>query len=183
MADPLILPTRDTLAKVSLSDQRMIKWYEVVTEAVRSLAAEGITTADFDPAALRLSTEGVASPLDTEVGTAAWVAAYVTAAIGTIPTTVTDADLDTGAATAAGITWVGLRTAGLAVGAVGSYAMLTFNANTTASAGSTHAGSGLSYSNASATTPAGTPSGTWRLMGRTVNTLSTASTSLFLRIS
>ena len=39
--------------------------------------------------------------------------------------TLKDAALDTGAATAEGTTWVALRTAGIAAGAVGSYAMLT----------------------------------------------------------
>jgi len=35
-----------------------------------------ITVADFAAAAVRLSTEGLASPLDTEVATAAWAKAY-----------------------------------------------------------------------------------------------------------
>ena len=96
--------------------------------------------------------------------------------------TLLDAALDTGAATAAGTTWTGLRAAGLAVGAVGSYAFLTFNTLTTASPGTTHAGSGLRYSNASSQIGA-TPAGTWRLMGVTSNATQAFSTSLFLRIS
>lgn len=94
-----------------------------------------------------------------------------------------DAALDTGAATAAGIAWVGLRTAGLAVGAVGSYAMMTFSANTTATQGTTHAASTLRYSNASGANAGNIPSGTWRLMGQTQNASAQASTAIFLRIS
>lgn len=96
--------------------------------------------------------------------------------------TLKDPALDTGAATAAGITWTGLRTAGLAAGAVGSYAFLTFNTLTTAAAGTTHAGSGLRYSNAAALIGV-TPAGTWRLMGQSLNSSQAHSTSLFLRIS
>ena len=98
--------------------------------------------------------------------------------------TVKDASLDTGAATTAGTTWVGLRVANMATGAVGTYAFLLFNTNTTASPGSTHAGSGLRYASASGTNyGAGGLSGTWRLMGQTTNTSGVNSTSLFLRIS
>lgn len=97
--------------------------------------------------------------------------------------TVKDASLDAGAATAAGIAWVGLRTAGLATGAVGSYALLSFNALTAASAGSTHAGSALRYSHTAGVTSGGAPSGTWRLMGFTQIGSQANSTSLFLRIS
>lgn len=94
-----------------------------------------------------------------------------------------DAALDTGAATTAGTTWVGLRTAGMNAGDVGSYAMLTFNTATAQGTGSTHAGSGLSYASAGGTTGSGGPSGTWRLMGRTTSTSGAPTTSLFLRIS
>lgn len=96
--------------------------------------------------------------------------------------TLLDAALNTGAATAAGITWTGLRTAGLAAGAVGSYAFLRFNTLTTASSGTTHAASGLRYSNADGSA-GGTPAGTWRLMGDANNGGNGLSTSLFLRIS
>lgn len=98
--------------------------------------------------------------------------------------TLLDAALNTGAATAAGVTWVGLRTAGLAVGSVGSYALLRISPPTTAAAGSTHAGSALNYASAAGQT-GGTPSGTWRLMGITENGggATAANTSLFLRIS
>lgn len=77
---------------------------------------------------------------------------------------------------------VGTATAGLATGAVGTYAFLRFASATTASSGSTHAGSVLRYSSAAAFT-GGTPGGTWRLMGQTSDSSTTASTSVFLRIS
>jgi len=93
-----------------------------------------------------------------------------------------DAALDTGAATAAGATWVGLRIVGLAVGVVGSHAFLAFSALTTAAAGSTHAASGLRYSNAAGGAGV-TPSGTWRLMGQTTSASVASSTSLFVRVS
>lgn len=96
--------------------------------------------------------------------------------------TLKDPALDTGAATAAGTTWVGLRTANLAVGAVGSYAFLVFATGTAAAAGSTHAGSGLRYANANGG-GSGTPAGTWRLMGATFASPIDGSASLFLRIS
>jgi hypothetical protein len=70
------------------------------------------------------------------------------------------------------------------VGAVGTYAILGFASVTTASPGSTHAGSGLRYRDVGNATNNGTPSGTWRLMGATVGGgIAPDSTSLFLRIS
>lgn len=93
-----------------------------------------------------------------------------------------DAALDTGAATGAGTTWTALRTAGVATGAVGSYALLRYNTLTTAVAGTTHAGSGLRYSNAGGGA-GGTPAGTWRAMGDFNNGGNTFSTTLCLRIS
>ncbi len=77
---------------------------------------------------------------------------------------------------------VGAATAGLATGAVGTYAFLRFVSATTATSGSTHAGSDLRYSSAAALTGV-TPGGTWRLMGQTENSSNVASTSAFLRIS
>lgn len=94
-----------------------------------------------------------------------------------------DSALSTAAATAAGTAWVGLRTAGLAAGAVGSYALCYLNVNLIASPGSTHAGSGMRYTNAAGSNPQGTPAGTWRLMGGTASTDNHTSTSLFLRIA
>ena len=55
------------------------------------------------------------------------------------------------------------------LGAVGTYAILTIdNSNNWGqSQGATFAGSGMRYSNCMGTGFSGTPSGTWRLMGRT----------------
>jgi len=105
--------------------------------------------------------------------------------------TLRDAALNTGSATAAGTTWVGLRTAALAAGAVGSYALLSnqSTANANHNAGATFAAANLIYSSAG---PAGSGgvSGTWRAMGRhdtnTIGNLpldSDRRTTLFLRIS
>lgn len=81
---------------------------------------------------------------------------------------------------------VGASNAALSVGAVGTYAMCTLINNTAdLAAGSTVSGSNLRYSNASAVAN-GTPSGSWRLMGRIANAASDSSdreTSLWLRIS
>jgi hypothetical protein len=68
-------------------------------------------------------------------------------------------------------------------GEVGTYALLRFNTLTTAAEGSTHLGSGLRYSNVNGGATGGAPAGTWRLMGATVNTGNSQSTSVFLRIS
>ena len=98
--------------------------------------------------------------------------------------TLKDPALDTGAATAAGIAWVGLRTAGLAVGAVGSYAFLRMAVSGTHVEGTTHAGSGLRYSNAEGRAGANAPAGTWRIMGVSQNVApQSENTTLFLRIS
>jgi hypothetical protein len=97
--------------------------------------------------------------------------------------TLRDAALDTGAATDAGTTWVALRTAGVAAGAVGSYAFLGHSPTPlTAAEGSTHAASALRFANASLPT-AVAPSGTWRQMGRTSSSAGEQSITLFLRIS
>lgn len=103
--------------------------------------------------------------------------------------TVTDAMLDTGAATAAGTTWVNLRIADSAVGAVGTYAYLRHTTNNTAlTAGTTYAASALRYSGVNETpaldvSAAATPSGTWRAMGTSAGTSGQKSSTLMLRIS
>lgn len=83
--------------------------------------------------------------------------------------TLKDAALDTGAATAEGVTWVGLRTAGLAAGAVGSYALLSDQTTSgplqTRTFGQTLAGSSLNTAHAGGAN-AVSVSGTWRCMGR-----------------
>ena len=78
---------------------------------------------------------------------------------------------------------VGSATAGLAAGDVGSYAILKFVPNTTAVEGTTHAGSSLRFTSGNGSTTGGTPSGTWRIMGRTQDSTSGNSTTLFLRVS
>lgn len=94
-----------------------------------------------------------------------------------------DAALSTGAATAAGIAWVGLRTAGLNTGDVGSYALLQYSVVASLAPGATVAGSNLLYSNVDAGASATSPSGTWRLMGRVDASSVRARTSIWLRIS
>lgn len=73
-------------------------------------------------------------------------------------------------------------TAGANAGDVGTYAFLRIVTLSNVAAGTTHAASGLRYSNASGGSTGGTPSGTWRLMGDTGTGSISASTSLFLRI-
>jgi hypothetical protein len=98
--------------------------------------------------------------------------------------TLKDAALDTGAPTAAGITWVGARLASFGVGTVGSYAFLLREVAGQLLQGNTEAGSNLRYSNAfgSNDAPVQTPSGTWRLMGK-IDVDPQDRTSLWLRIS
>jgi hypothetical protein len=121
-----------------------------------------ITTTQVEAATLVTASDTIASNNnDTTLPTSAAVKAYADGAIA-------------GA--------VATQTAALATGAVGTYALLRFQPITTAAAGSTHAGSGLRYASANGDI-SGTPSGTWRLMGNTLNGSVTESTSLFLRIS
>ena len=109
---------------------------------------------------------------------------------------VTDAKLGT-TATSAGTDWVLARTAGAAVGAVGTYAFLNTTNTTAYTEGTTLAGSslryssGLNYSQGTSERIAvngGTPSGTWRAMGRREATndgaaANSISSTLWLRIS
>jgi hypothetical protein len=76
-------------------------------------------------------------------------------------------------------------TAGASVGAVGTYALLAQISGTAVSTpGGTIAGSNLQYSAAGFGTASGTPSGTWRVMGRvTATSDSNVSRSVWLRIS
>lgn len=71
----------------------------------------------------------------------------------------------TGISTTPTTAQVGTATAGLAVGAVGSYAMMEVRVTTTAGPGDTIAGSSLDYSSATASISSPAPSGTWRVMG------------------
>jgi hypothetical protein len=98
---------------------------------------------------------------------------------------VEDAALDTGAATAAGITWVGLRNAALAAGAVGTYVLGSSSASLTF--GATIAGSSIqpagAYDDGGYKIQTGSSlSGTWRCMGRNPS-LGSNKMTLYLRIS
>jgi len=95
-----------------------------------------------------------------------------------------DAALDTGAATSAGVTWWGLRSAGAAAGSVGTYAFLAPSVtNQEFTFGATSAGSGLRATNASGSQLSGALSGTWRCMGRTSRLSAAERATVFLRIS
>lgn len=83
------------------------------------------------------------------------------------------------AGSAASLTNIGTPIAGLAVGSVGSYAFC--RASGSVSAGSTTAGSGLTYTGASGDTNGGNPGGTWRCMGSADVGSNGSLTSLFLR--
>ena len=79
---------------------------------------------------------------------------------------------------------IGAMTHNGAVGAVGTWAFLETSTGVNLNAGSTRAGSGLLYANAGGADASGSPSGTWRLMGRVRESLSSAPrTSVWLRIS
>lgn len=146
--------------------------YDADLAAVAALASNGlIARTGAGTAAVRSLAAGTGINITNGDG----VAGNPTVAVSGV----TDALLDTGAATAEGIAWVGLRTAALAAGAVGSYALLGLSTSANNSPGFTTAGSNLRYADVGATS-ATAPSGTWRLMGRTTNT---NSTSVWLRIS
>src|SRR5690554_1637565 len=81
--------------------------------------------------------------------------------------------------------WVLARTAQAAVGSVGSYAMLRKTSGTSIAAGETASGSSLNYSSAEGAT-GGSPSGTWRAMGRATpdgQAAASNAVTVFLRIS
>ena len=95
-----------------------------------------------------------------------------------------DAALDTGAATSAGVTWWGLRSAGAAAGSVGTYAFLAPSVtNQEFTFGATSAGSGLRATNASGSQLSGALPGTWRCMGQTSRLSAAERATVFLRIS
>lgn len=121
---------------------------------VAGLAASAVTTAAETIAA---------NNVDTQVPTSAAVKAYVDSLAGG---TVIDSQLDTGAATAAGATWVGLRMAGLGANVVGTIALMWDQTTSPATRNPNDqlAGSSLRYGSISAST-ALTGLGTWRCMG------------------
>jgi len=74
--------------------------------------------------------------------------------------------------------------AGLALGAIGTYAMLFYNtASETLAPGTTKAGSELIYANANGSTSGTSPSGTWRLMGWVTTGTTSPRVAIWLRIS
>lgn len=73
--------------------------------------------------------------------------------------------------------------AALAVGAVGTYALMITTSDVSLSPGDTRAGSGLAYASVSGSST-GSPSGTWRCMGKIgPGTSDETQTTIFLRIS
>jgi hypothetical protein len=79
---------------------------------------------------------------------------------------------------------VGAATAGLAAGAVGSYAALSSDEGITRTPGHTRAGSGLRYIAFNGSNSGIAPSGTWQLMGYSLaGGFSAQSGSVWLRIS
>jgi hypothetical protein len=93
----------------------------------------------------------------------------------------------TGISTTPTTAQVGTATAGLALGAVGSYALLAVTPaadNVIRNPGSTLAGSSLDYANANRAGST-SPAGTWRLMGHinSAGTYFSINTSVWLRIS
>lgn len=79
----------------------------------------------------------------------------------------------------------GAGNAALALGAVGTYAFMATGGTGAVAAGGTVAGSSLSYSNANASSPDPSASGTWRCLGKVPASTSGAEnrTTLYLRIS
>jgi len=75
--------------------------------------------------------------------------------------------------------------AGLAVGSIGTYALLRQTTTSTArSPGATVAGSSLRYADAGGNAMTTTPAGTWRVMGQMVSGVAVATnTTVWLRIS
>ncbi len=131
--------------------------------------ATGVTAAEFDGA---VDASNLTGDIDASQLTGALPAIDGSALTG-ISTTPTTAQVLT-------------ATAGATVGAVGTYALAKYAFDTTAAAGSTHAGSNLqpvslSPINTYTATPNGSAlSGTWRAMGYLANWVPV---TLFVRIS
>ena len=79
----------------------------------------------------------------------------------------------------------GAGNAALAIGAIGTWALLRQTTiNTARAAGDTLAGSSLRYENAIGNAAGGTPSGTWRIFGAILSgSGNSTNTSVWLRIS
>jgi hypothetical protein len=117
---------------------------------------------------------------------------------GTSGITFNDATSQSTAAVAPTTTQVLNATAGAAVGAVGTYALLSYQSSGAIAAGATAAGSLLRYATANAWSTScgsyyaaafpsapysGTPAGTWRCMGYSIGHNTNNQTTLWLRIS
>ena len=82
---------------------------------------------------------------------------------------------------ASATTWVGARTSSLAVGGIGTYAMLRYGGVN--NPGDTRPGSSLTYSNSNGNSSGANPAGTWMCMGLTTNANDPERTTLWLRVS
>ena len=114
----------------------------------------------------------------TQLATTEFVASAVDALLP-----IQDAALSTGAATAAGVTWWGRRSAAVAAGAVGSLGFMRMGVEANLVFGTTIAGSSLTPTGANGGDFGGPQSGTWRCLGRTAAQFEAQRATLFLRIS
>jgi len=114
----------------------------------------------------------------TQLATTEFVASAVDALLP-----IQDAALSTGAATAAGVTWWGRRSAAVAAGAVGSLGFMRMGVEANLVFGTTIAGSSLTPTGANGGDFGGPQSGTWRCLGRTATQFEAQRATLFLRIS
>jgi len=190
-ADRVVFNDDGTMKQVALSD---IKTYINASAGSGSVTSVGLSV----PTGLSVS----GSPVTT-TGTLA-----ISLASGySIPTTSSQSNWNTAygwgdhgsagyltSAPAPSSTQVGSATAGLALGAVGTYAFLGFSTQSTIVAGNTYVnGSVLKYSGFLSTTTysddtaasinGSIPSGTWRAMSNADNQSVRAASGLFLRIS
>lgn len=141
-----------------------------VTSAVASGVATKANTTDVNTQLAIKS--NINSPAFTGVPTAP------TATAGTNTTQIATTAFVLANANAVNATTVANATAGIAAGAVGSYAFLSRPNTAGGNPGTTWAGSSLYYMTG------GSPSGTWRSMGGIVNSASSyEAITLFLRIA
>ncbi|AFM54660.1 putative phage tail fiber protein [Celeribacter phage P12053L] len=164
-----------------------------------------VTVADDSHNHVISNVDGLQTALDAKLASSSYTASDVLTKVKTVDGSGSglDADLLDGqhgsyyyspsnppAASAPSSAQVGSATAGLSVGAVGTYAYLYYYPRTTTSPGTTRAGSDLRYANGYAAhtgyTGGGTPSGTWRCMGYIFDQAGgtgTDTTTVWLRIS
>jgi len=189
-ADRVVFNDDGTMKQVALSD---IKTYINASAGSGSVTSVGVTV----PTGLSVSPSTI-----TTSGTFA-----ISLASGySIPTTSSQSNWNTAygwgdhgqagyltSAPAPSSAQVGSATAGLALGAVGSYAWLGQATAGTFVAGSTYSGSGLKYSgflstsvysdDTAASINGSAPSGTWRAMGSADRVSNRAPSTLFLKIA